>query len=107
MIDLAVLIPLAVAAVSAIVGPMVVLRKQHNHELRLRQLQQENSDQHAEGRALVGELHEDVKGLLGHVGRIDERTEHVVNGVESIRQWVHDHEIRHAVDAMKAQQRDT
>jgi hypothetical protein len=56
---------------------------------------------------LVGELHEDVKGLLGHVGRIDERTEHVVNGVESIRQWVHDHEIRHAVDAMKAQQRDT
>jgi len=69
MIDLAVLIPLAVAAVSAIVGPMVVLRKQHNHELRLQQLQQENSDQHAEGRALVGELHEDVKGLLGHVRR--------------------------------------
>lgn len=93
--------PIAVAVISALVGPLLVLRKQHQHDLRLQELKRENTDQHAEGRALVGGLHADVRDLLGKVGRIDERTEAVVDAVDDVREWIHAHEVRHAVDAIE------
>jgi hypothetical protein len=101
MSHLPTVVPIAVAAIMAVVGPLLVLRKQHEHDLRLQRLQQENTDQHAEGRALVGGLHSDVRDLLGKVGRIDERTEAVVDAVGDVREWIHAHEIRHAVDEIE------
>jgi hypothetical protein len=99
-------VTVTVAIITAVVGPIVVLWQKHRMDLakRLGELRQENSDQHAEGRQLLGAIHSDIKAIHHDLGKVDERTESVVAAVESIREWVHEHEVRHAVDAIRDEQ---
>ena len=94
---------LTVALVTAVVGPTVVIWQKHRLDLAAKMgvLRQENTDQHAEGRQLLSAIHEDIKVVHRDLGRIDERTETVVEAVESIREWVHGHEVHHAVEAIQ------
>lgn len=101
MSNLAIAVPIAVAAISAIVGPLLVLKKQQQHDLRLQVLAKENTDQHAEGTEILTRLHRDVRDLSGKVGRVDERTERIGEAVEKVGKWIHTHEIRHAVDEIE------
>jgi cyanophycinase-like exopeptidase len=87
------------AVVTAVVGPMLVIWRQNRHQLGL--LRQENTDQHAEGRQLLQTIHNDLKLVHTDLGAIDERTGTVVEAVESIREWVHGHEVHHAVEAIQ------
>lgn len=92
-------ITVVVAVVTAVVGPMLVIWRQNRHQLGV--LRQENTDQHAEGRQLLFAIHEDIKVVHRDLGKIDERTETVVESVEGIREWVHGHEVSHAVQAIQ------
>lgn len=96
-------VTLMVAVVTAVVGPTVVIWQKHRLDLsaKMGELRQENTEQHAEGRQLLSAIHEDIKMVHRDLGKIDERTETVVGAVESIREWVHEHEVRHAVDAIQ------
>jgi len=89
---------LCAAFITAVLGPMLVIWRQNRHELGL--LRQENTDQHAEGRTLLSAVHADIQRVHHDLGRVDERTETVVEAVESIKDWVHTHEIRHLVDGI-------
>lgn len=92
-------VSVVVAVITAVVGPMLLLWRQHQHQLKV--LRQENTDQHAEGRQLLAAIHGDLLEVHRDLGKIDERTEQVVEAVEGIRVWVSDHEVRHAVDGMR------
>jgi hypothetical protein len=101
MTEPAVVVPVVVAVVSAIVGPILVLWRQHRHEIKLRQLQEMNTSQHAEGRSILSELRDDVKAVHRDLGKLDAGQESVVVAVGDIRQWITTHEVRHAVDAIR------
>lgn len=101
MSNLALGVPIVVAAISAIVGPLLVMRRQHQHDIKLRELAEENSEQHSEGLQMISGLHEDVRDLADKIGRVDERTGHIRESMENVREWIHAHEIRHAVDEIE------
>jgi uncharacterized protein HemX len=101
MTTIALAVPIVVAAISAVVGPLLVIRRQHQHDLKLQELQKENTEQHAEGRSLLGGLHQDVRDLAGKIERVDERTVQIKDSMGHVREWIHTHEIRHAVDEIE------
>lgn len=92
-------VPIVVAFVSAVIGPMLLVWRQHRHDMRL--LRQENTSQHAEGQQLLQTIHKDLRLVHQDLGKIDGRTETVVDAVEDVRRWVLEHEVRHAVDELK------
>ncbi len=92
-------ITLVVAIVTAVVGPMLVIWRQNRHQLVL--LRQENTDQHAEGRELLQTIHNDLKVIHTDLGAVGERADQVANAVGEVRVWVHEHEVRHAVEAIQ------
>jgi hypothetical protein len=92
-------VPVAVAFITAVVGPMLLVWRQHRHDLEV--LRRENSAQHNEGHQLLQTIHSDLRLVHKDLGKIDGRTEAVVEAVEDVRRWVLDHEVRHAVEDMK------
>jgi hypothetical protein len=92
-------ITLVVAIVTAVVGPMLVIWRQNRHQLVL--LRQENTDQHAEGRELLQTIHSGLKVIHTDLGAVGERADQVANAVDEVRVWVHEHEVRHAVEAIQ------
>lgn len=101
---MAVWVPVVAAVVSAIVGPMLLIWRQHKHELLV--LREDNTQQHAEGKQLLTTIHQDLRTVHQDLGKIDGRTEAVVEAVESIREWVHTHEVKHAVEELRRQGSD-
>lgn len=92
-------VPVVAAVITAVVGPMLLIWRQHKHQLAL--LRDENTLQHAEGRELLQTIHQDLKSVHRDLGKIDGRTETVVDAVGAIREWVHTHEVKHAVEDMR------
>jgi hypothetical protein len=92
-------ITVVAAVVTAVVGPMLVIWRQNRHQLGL--LRQENTEQHAEGRQLLQTIHNDLKLVHTDLGAVGERAERVADAVDEVREWVHGHEVRHAVDAIQ------
>lgn len=99
-------VALAVAIITGVVGPMVVLWQKHRQDLavKMAELRAENTEQHAEGRQLLSSIHGDLKQVHRDLGKIDEKQDNVGLAVEAIKEWVHDHEIRHAVQDMRDKQ---
>jgi hypothetical protein len=90
---------LAAAFISAVLGPMLVIWRQNRHDLRL--LRQENTDQHAEGRQMLQTIHNDLRVIHTDLGAVGERADQVAYAVDEVRVWVHEHEVRHAVEGMQ------
>jgi uncharacterized protein HemX len=90
------------AVITGVVGPMVVLWQKHRHDLTLKmaELRAENTEQHAEGRQLLSDIHGDLKQVHRDLGKIDEKQDNMTLAVEAIKGWVHNHEIRHLVTEM-------
>ena len=89
------IIPVVVAFITAVVGPMLLVWRQHRHDLEV--LRHENTTQHNEGKELLQTIHADLRLVHKDLGKIDGRTEAVVEAVDDMRRWVLDHEVRHAI----------
>lgn len=88
MILALVVIPVVVALITAGVGAWATLRANRRDAAKFIDL---NSEQHAEGRALLTHLSNQMTGIDSKVDRLDER-------LDNVQQWAADHEKAHLIE---------
>lgn len=80
-------IPVVVAVITAL-GAWISNKAS---DARIESLRTENTDQHAEGRALLGHLSNQITGIDSKVDRLDER-------LDNVQQWASNHENAHLIE---------